>query len=171
MVFDMTKTHQGRRWVSAVAVALAAVGAVAGCSGGHEAKKPGVASLATAAPSGAGAVSGEGTAPRERLDMTTEEIDRLNAPYRKCRAEHGSPIRTAAPQPPPGSRAVPVLPPSQADIDKENKAAEACKSLETLGPWEYDPKNPDFRDNAHKLVQCMKSKGVTDVKESTGDRA
>jgi hypothetical protein len=115
-------------------------------------------SQAASAPSSAANGSTEAARPRERLDMTPEETDQLYDAYGQCLTEHGLPKKGAGA----GTGAVPGRP----DPAKEAAAEAACVSKKPLPPWEYDTANPEAADFLHKMVQCLRAKGVRLVEES-----
>jgi len=115
-------------------------------------------SQAASAPSSAANGSTEAARPRERLDMTPEETDQLYDAYTQCLTEHGLPKKGAGA----GTGAVPGRP----DPAKEATAEAACVSKKPLPPWEYDTANPEAADFLHKMVQCLRAKGVRLVEES-----
>jgi hypothetical protein len=119
--------------------------ALAACSAQPQGGRPEVASLST---------PGSGTAPistvpkeqrpRERLDMTLEDIEALRAPWLQCLTEHGM---------------------DKKKVDTQSKeltdaAKKACASKEPLPPWEKDASNPEAVDFANRVVQCLRQKGV-----------
>jgi hypothetical protein len=89
----------------------------------------------------------EASRPRLRLDMTPDEEDQLYTTYNNCLAEHG--FRRG-----PG-----------VDPGKEREATAACVVKQPLPPWEYDTANPEAADFNHKMVQCLREKGVRYVEE------
>jgi hypothetical protein len=98
---------------------------------------------ATSAP----AAAQDSARPRERLDMTPDETQQLFETYNQCLADNGF-------------KKGPGI-----DMTKEAPAQAACLSKKPLPPWEYDVSNPESRDFTHKLVQCLRDKGVRFVDE------
>ena len=141
--------------------ALAAAVLMAGCSTSPPPEQK-VATLQTSqaasAPSSTPNASPEAARPRERLDMTPEESGQLYDAYNQCLTEHGLPKKGAGA----GTGAVPGRP----DPAKEAAAEAACVSKKPLPPWEYDTANPEAADFLHKMVQCLRAKGVRLVEES-----
>ncbi len=86
--------------------------------------------------------------PRERLDMTNDEITALYEAYNQCMATNGWDKRT-----------------NGADQAAETKAETACQSKDPLPPWELDANNPQAADFVHAVVQCLRAKGVRYVSE------
>jgi hypothetical protein len=138
---------------------MAAVAAVlAGCSTPPPPEQK-VATLETsqatsAAPAVSAGAAPEAARPRQRLDMTPEEIQQLFETYGQCLADNGF-------------KKGPSM-----DVSKAAPAEAACLSKKPLPPWEYDVSNPESRDFAHKLAQCLRDKGVKFVDEvpaSPGD--
>lgn len=125
-----------------------------GCSGAQDKtgadNQPEVATLETSTP-GKGpkatkAPASDSGRPRERLDMTVAERERLCKPYQDCHEQH--------------------LPKSEAakkkgtDPTAEAELRKACGAKEPLPPWELDSNNPDALDFARKVVTCLRGKGV-----------
>jgi hypothetical protein len=143
-------------------VGLAVLVVVAGCSTPAEPNDR-VATLETtgSAPPSVSSTSPTSARPRERLDMTSDEILELSEAYDNCLAENGFDTRAhkeeAAQTPGEGS------PEDQAAY----AAAEAaCLGEKPLPPWEYDILNPESADFVHAVVQCLRDKGVRYVEES-----
>ncbi|PRY39892.1 hypothetical protein [Umezawaea tangerina] len=134
-------------------VLLAALLALTACSA-QAPKASEVASLSTPANASASAGASASAAakeerPRERLDMTPEDFEALQAPWRQCMAEHGMDQK---------GRAEPGRPePAKEDVDK---ALVECESKDPLPPWEKDSTNPEAVDFANRVVQCLREKGV-----------
>jgi hypothetical protein len=82
--------------------------------------------------------------PRERLDMTPEEKESLHQVWWRCLDEHGV---------------------TKLDMDQNPAAKAVCLTKEPLPPWEYDAGNPESSDFVHRLVQCLRRKGVKEVDE------
>jgi hypothetical protein len=115
-------------------------------------------SQAAAAPSSAANGSTEAARPRERLDMTPEESDQLYDAYGQCLTEHGLPKK--------GSGSGTGTAPSVVNPATEAAAETACVGKKPLPPWEYDTANPQAADFLHKMVLCLRAKGVRLVEES-----
>ncbi|QUQ64523.1 hypothetical protein [Kutzneria sp. CA-103260] len=111
----------------------------------------------SAATSGAATTSADPGQPRERLDMTNDELNALYDQFNQCLSANGLPKG----KPTGGSGASPtVIPP-----DIESRARAACKSKDPLPPWELDASNPHGADFVHAVVQCLRAKGVRYVDE------
>lgn len=95
--------------------------------------------------------------PRERLDMTPEEADQLFAAYSQCVADHGGSYKGSGES---GGPAPHVVSP-----EEDAAATAACVDKDPLPPWEYDTANPESGDFVHKVVQCLRDKGVKYVDE------
>ena len=117
-------------------------------------------SQTASAPSSASNGSTEAARPRERLDMTPEEGDQLYEAYDRCLGENGLPRKGT------GTGSGGDIAPSVVDPAKEAAAEAACVSKKPLPPWEYDTANPEAADFLHKMVQCLRAKGVRLVEES-----
>lgn len=128
--------------------ALALVLFLAACSKPEAA--PQVASISTP-PSTAATSAAQEQRPRERLDMTPEDLEALNAPYDRCMASHGLDRKGRAAE---GSGRPQ---PTEEELDK---ALQACESKTPLPAWEKDSSNPEAVDFANRVVQCLRSKGV-----------
>ena len=143
-------------------VGLAFLVVLAGCSTPPEPADH-VASLETTGSAPAATVpstSPTASRPRERLDMTNEELSALGEAYDRCLADHGY-------GPKPGGQGggdTPVVgqPP---DESKRAGAEAACLDKKPLPPWEYDIANPESADFVHAVVQCLRDKGVRYVDE------
>ncbi|MET1073274.1 MAG: hypothetical protein ABWY11_11565 [Umezawaea sp.] len=112
-----------------------------------------VASLSTSAgasATGAPTSAAQEERPRERLDMTPEDFEALQAPWLQCMAEHGMDRKGRAAQP--GS--------PEPSKDQVDGALKACESKDPLPPWEKDSTNPEAVDFANRVVQCLREKGV-----------
>jgi hypothetical protein len=96
----------------------------------------------------AAATSADAGRPRERIDMTNEEIDALDGAYNQCLAANGYDKRS-----------------NGTDQAAETKAAAACESKDPLPPWELDANNPHGADFVHAVVLCLRAKGVRYVSE------
>jgi hypothetical protein len=128
--------------------ALALLLLLAACS--KPAAQPEVASIQT--PSSAPATSApQEQRPRERLDMTPEDYEALQAPYERCMAGFGLDKKGRAAE---GSGR------PQPTKDELDKALKACESKTPLPPWEKDASNPEAVDFANRVVQCLRDKGV-----------
>jgi hypothetical protein len=121
---------------------------LAACS--KPAAQPQVASISTPPSSAAPTSAAQEQRPRERLDMTPEDLEALQVPYDQCLAGFGLDKKGRAavgggPQPP------------KEEVDK---ALQACESKTPLPPWEKDSTNPEAVDFANRVVQCLRGKGV-----------
>jgi hypothetical protein len=147
-----------------VIASLAALPALAACGSSEPGHR--VATLrspGTTATAGARASNGTPAVarPRERLDMTPEESDALWETYNRCLSDHGAgPKAGRAPAGRPA--AVPGRP---VDSKVEAKAEAACLPMKPLPAWQYDRANPESLDFIHKLVRCLRAKGVRYVEE------
>lgn len=142
------------------AVGLALLVVLAGCSTPAEPDDR-VATLETTG-SAPPAVSASSTAPtasrpRERLDMTNDELTELSETYYRCLADNGYDTTKAKEAADKG-----LMP----DESKSAAAEAACLSKNPLPPWEYDTANPESSDFVHAMVQCLRDKGVRFVEES-----
>ena len=109
------------------------------------------------ATSGATTTSADPGQPRERLDMTNDEINALYQQYSQCLSANGLTKGRATG----GSGSSPVV----VSPDVESRARAACKSKDPLPPWELDANNPHGADFVHAVVQCLRAKGVRYVDE------
>ena len=167
------------RWAPLLLVAVLATGCSGGASAGTADKTPEIATLTTAPPSGtpssgndrAGqtqATDPDAGRPRERIDMTDADRDRLYNGYLVCLKDNGIDVLSerAKPKEPgvlgSGGRTT--------DPAKAKKANAACANKLPLPAWEIDAKNPDAIDFGRKVVACLKNKGVKYVELSTGTR-
>ncbi|GAB2571954.1 hypothetical protein [Kribbella endophytica] len=164
------------RWAPLLLVAVLATGCSGGASAGTADKTPEIATLTTAPPAGtpsSGTPSGQTQAtdpdagrPRERIDMTDADRDRLYNGYLVCLKDNGIDVLSerAKPKEPgvlgSGGRTT--------DPAKAKKANAACANKLPLPAWEIDAKNPDAIDFGRKVVACLKTKGVKYVELSTG---
>ncbi len=143
---------------AAVLIALA----LAGCSTAEPPQEK-VASLATTDASGTASAAPTSPAgserPRYRLDMTNADMDQMRRPWTQCMAEHGSPLPTG-----PG-----ITDPGGSSGKPNDPAWAACLPKYPLPPWQYDRNNPESMDFMHKMVQCLRQKGVKDVSEVPPD--
>ncbi len=138
-------------------VMLAAVVLVTSACGGT-APTPHVATLdtdgATPGPTPT-PTAGDAGRPRERIDMTKDELTALQAPYLSCLKEHGLDMKDRD---------------SQAFIAQDKQEAnEACERFDPLPPWEVDANNPQAADFVVKVVDCLRAKGVKYVEVGSGD--
>lgn len=113
--------------------------------------QPQVASISTPPSSAAATSAAQEQRPRERLDMTPEDLEALNVPYDQCMASHGLDKKGRAAE---GSG---HPQPTKEELDK---ALQACESKTPLPPWEKDSSNPEAVDFANRVVQCLRGKGV-----------
>ncbi|NKE59297.1 hypothetical protein FXN61_21765 [Lentzea sp. PSKA42] len=112
--------------------------------------QPQVASIST--PSSAAPTSAQQEQrPRERLDMTPEDLDALYAAYDRCMGGFGLDKKGQVASRQAGQQ------PVKEEVDK---AMKACESKDPLPPWEKDVNNPDAVDFAARVVQCLRDKGV-----------
>lgn len=140
------------------AVGLVLLVVLAGCSTPAEPDDD-VATLETtgSAPPTASSTSPAASRPRERLDMTNDELIELGEAYDRCLADNGYNVREAKEAADAG----------EAGYESKFAAAEAaCVSKNPLPPWEYDTANPESSDFVHAVVQCLRDKGVRFVEES-----
>jgi hypothetical protein len=140
----------------ALAVAAIALTGLAACgSPATKADAPKVATLVSSAP-GQSPSPAEPQRPRERIDMTPEELDALMVPYEKCLKSHGLTELD--------------LKKAEATQGVSGPAAQAAKYCDEhyspLPPWEKDPANPEARDFALAVVKCLRGKGVKYVEVS-----
>jgi hypothetical protein len=143
-------------------VGLACLAVLAGCSTPPQTDDH-VASLETTGSAPSVTVSSTSPAasrPRERLDMTVDEVNELYEAYGECLSAHGLPKG----KPSGGDGGGPVQD-SRPDTGNEAAAEAACVSQEPLPPWEYDTSNPESADFVHGVVQCLRAKGVKYVDE------
>ncbi|GAB2838074.1 hypothetical protein [Lentzea nigeriaca] len=113
--------------------------------------QPGVASISTPNSSAAPTSAAQEQRPRERLDMTPEDIDALYAAYDRCLGQFGMDKQSQV-----AARQAGTVPPKA----EEDKALKACESKDPLPPWEKDVNNPEAVDFANRVVQCLRGKGV-----------
>jgi hypothetical protein len=139
-----------------VKLVLSLVGflAIAGCSAAPAAQ-PDVATLqtqsstATATSTTQPPVTAEGR-PRHRLDETNEENQRINQVWYDCMKQHGADL----------DQMPPSIEGAKTWMAGHKDASDACKSKQPLGPWSMDPENPEYKDNMHAWVECMKQGGM-----------
>ncbi|MFD4668240.1 hypothetical protein ACFWNN_00815 [Lentzea sp. NPDC058450] len=111
---------------------------------------PEVASLSTPSSSATATSAKQEERPRERLDMTPEDLEALQAPHDQCMIDQGLDRK--------GRAAEPGRPqPTKEELDK---ALKACEHKDPLPPWEKDATNPEALDFANRVVQCLRGKGV-----------
>lgn len=113
--------------------------------------QPQVASISTPPSSAAKTPAAQEQRPRERLDMTPEDLDALYVAYDQCLAGFGLDKKGRSAE---GS--------GRAEPTKEelDKALQACEVKNPLPPWEKDATNPEALDFANRVVQCLRGKGV-----------
>lgn len=143
-------------------VGLVLLAVLAGCSTTPEPEDR-VASLETTGsnPPAVSATDPAAGRPRERLDMTQEEHLAMFETYDRCLAENGYDSGKAKEAAANGPVDGPVPDESQLAA-----AEAACLGKKPLPPWEYDTANPESSDFVHKVVQCLRDKGVRYVEES-----
>jgi hypothetical protein len=119
-------------------------------TGPAAAGKPEVATLQSAGASpSATPASSAAQAPRERIDGTAADFEALVKPYDDCMKSHGLGGK--------GLRLSDSKMPSKVVADAAEKE---CRPKYPLPPWELDPANPEAKDFARAVVQCLKAKGV-----------
>lgn len=124
---------------------------LAACSS-PPAAAPGVASISTPGSSSATpTAAAQEQRPRQRIDMTGEDIDALYAAYNRCLGQFGMDKESQV-----AARQAGTVP-SKEEVDK---AVKACESKDPLPPWEKDVNNPQAVDFAQRVVQCLRDKGV-----------
>lgn len=140
-------------------VGLAALLVLASCSTSPEPEDR-VATLETtgANPPSVSSTPPTASRPRERLDMTVDELHELTNAYHRCLTDNGFEISTEAKE----AAAAGAHP----DESKRAAAEAACLGKKPLPPWEYDQANPESADFVHAVVQCLRDKGVRYVEES-----
>jgi hypothetical protein len=145
------------------ATVLALVVVLAGCSTPAEPEKE-VATLETTGSSASATASGTppttASRPRERLDMTHDEIVELSQAYDQCLTKHGFGSDKAE------ADQRQLAEESGADESKQTEAETACLGRKPLPPWEYDTANSESADFVHAVVQCLRAKGVRYVEEA-----
>ncbi|GGU13452.1 hypothetical protein [Lentzea flava] len=112
---------------------------------------PQVASLSTPGSSAAPTSAAQEQRPRERIDMTPEDLEALYNAYDRCLAQFGMDKQSQV-----RARQSGTVPPKA----EEDKARKACESKNPLPPWEKDVNNPEAVDFANRVVQCLRDKGV-----------
>jgi len=139
-----------------VAFALVAgLAGLAGCGGdgGADSAAPQVASVSQAAAAKSSTAPAQG--PQARLDTTDAELDSWNRAYSKCLVDHGWVLTDRE------KEAIRVK-----GVGEWNKAPAAAKTacLSKEPNWvppEMDPaKNPDYKQQWHEDVECLKRKGM-----------
>lgn len=145
----------------AAGVLAAATLALAACSATTSAPQAQVPTLrgtgSTTQPASATSSSADAGRPRERIDMTTAELQALYDPYNQCLTTHGwnrKRIGTGS-----GIAA------GGADQAAMSRAEAACVSQDPLPPWQIDASNPQAENFVHAVVQCLRTKGVKYVSE------
>jgi hypothetical protein len=113
--------------------------------------QPQVASISTPPSSATPTSAAQEQRPRERLDMTPEDLEALQVPYDQCMAGLGLDRKGRAAE---GSGRPQ---PTKEELDK---ALQTCESKTPLPPWEKDTTNPEAVDFANRVVQCLRGKGV-----------
>ncbi|KOV85209.1 hypothetical protein [Nocardia sp. NRRL S-836] len=117
-----------------------------------------VASLQTSGSTPApasGTAPAEAEQPRLRMDMNDEEKRRLYDAHTACLAEK-DPNATGSGPGPEGRR------------QYSDEAWRACAKKWPLPPWEMDSANPAFKDNWHRNVQCLNSRGMKVIETEPG---
>ena len=113
--------------------------------------RPQVASISTPPSSAAPTSATQEQRPRERLDMTPEDLDALYDVYDRCMGQFGLDKKGQVAAGQAGVQ------PVKEEVDK---AMKACESKDPLPPWEKDVNNPEAVDFANRVVQCLRGKGV-----------
>jgi hypothetical protein len=151
------------RWVPLVLLAVVATG----CSSAKASDSgPEIATLTTPTPgkttTSQAKKDPDAGRPRERIDMTNADRERLYAPYLACLKDNGIDATKRAEKP-----GVLGSGPTT-DPKKAKNASKVCEPKLPLPAWEIDANNPDALDFGRKVVQCLKNKGVKYVELSTG---
>jgi hypothetical protein len=145
------RAARGSLLIAVGATAMAVLTACGGGSGGtDDGGKAGGGEVASLPSSGTAGRSAKATTdpdsgrPQIRLDMTQDDIDRLQDAWLACLKEKG------------GSNAL-----MQYKIkDGKTPAGTACQSKLPLDPPELDPaKNPHYNDEVRVMIKCLNSKG------------
>jgi hypothetical protein len=149
-----------RRGHALAMVAVMALTGTAACgSADKDGAAPRVATLVSEPPAPGPSASGKDAGPqrpRERIDMTSDELDALRVPYEKCLKSKGVDQVGAKKAQDARMKGQPV-----------DEGARYCEDhYLPLPPWEKDPANPDARDFAVAVVKCLKGKGVKYVEVS-----
>ena len=136
----------------AIVAAVVVLGGTA-CSsssgdGKSQAGQAQVATLQSVGPSSA--PSSAAARPRQRLDETAADYEALIKPYDDCMKRHGLNAKGFLP----GSGL------KQPSAAVAAAAKQECNPLIPLPAWELDPANPEAKDFARAVVQCLKGKGV-----------
>jgi hypothetical protein len=142
------------------AVGLALLVVLAGCST-PPVQDDGVATLETtgSAPPATSNSSPDAGRPRERLDMTQDEIVEMAENYDRCLADNGYDVTKAKQEADQAAQS--------GESESKYAAAEAaCVGKKPLPPWEYDTANPESSDFVHAVVQCLRDKGIRYVEEA-----
>ncbi len=156
----------------AVAISLMvmamAITMLSGCSSSGETSADAQAQVATLSTSAAEKSTEQQPAkkepPRERLDMTAEEIEALMVPYFTCLKDSGFTDQLQWKKAADRSHSSSGSESGSAKQKKEAAAYRACEEQYLpLPPWEKDPANPEAADFAREVTQCMKQKGVKDA--------
>ncbi|WP_167978299.1 hypothetical protein [Lentzea indica] len=100
-------------------------------------------------------VSTDAEQPRLRMDMTEEEKQRLYDAHTACLAEKDPDATGTGPG---------VAGRGQ----YSDEAWKLCAKKWPLPPWEMDSSNPTFKDNWHKNVQCLNSRGMKVIETEPG---
>lgn len=154
----------------ALLLAAAALSVAAGCSSSPApaGDAPQVATLASTPPRPGASTESAPERPRERLDMTDADFEALMEPYRKCMLKHGVDDRGVRLEGQPKSDGpLAEVTMSSSEKKKYDTADADCRpKFYPLPPWEYDPANPEAKDFARDVVQCLKRKGVKYVEVS-----
>lgn len=147
------------------------VALAAGCSASkadtesQTGKAPDIATLETPTPGQSGTTKApakdpDAGRPRERIDMTAADRQRLITPYLQCLKDNG--IDALAQRKEAG-----VLGSGPTtDPKKAKTAGKVCEPKLPLPAWEVDAKNPEALEFGRKVVQCLKDKGVKYVELS-----
>ncbi|MFL5993777.1 MAG: hypothetical protein ACJ736_05575 [Streptomyces sp.] len=156
-------TRRAARGTLLIAVGTTAIAVLTACGGGSggtdDGGKAGGGDVASLPSSGTAGGSAKATTdpdsgrPQIRLDMTQDDIDRLQDAWVACMKEKG------------GSNAL------QENKIKDGKtpAGRACRSRLPLDPPELDPaKNPHYSDDVRVMIQCMNSKGIKSEPDPNG---
>lgn len=136
--------------IVAAAVAAGSALGLSACGGtsDQQARVPALDASGSATASASAPADADAGRPRERLDMTDDEVTALSRQYERCMAANGW-DRTKNPR----------------DQAAMAKAQRACRSKKPLPPWELDASNPQSADFVHAVVKCLRAKGVRYVSE------
>ena len=113
--------------------------------------QPQVASISAPSSASPTSAAAQEHRPRERLDMTPEDVEALYVPYNQCMASFGMDKKGRAAEGSVGPQ------PTKEELDK---ALQVCEAKTPLPPWEKDVTNPEAVDFANRVVQCLRGKGV-----------